>query len=30
MQSDGEPWMQTPADIRLQSRSQVRMLKLEG
>uniref|UniRef100_A0A0A1WGF2 diacylglycerol kinase (ATP) n=1 Tax=Zeugodacus cucurbitae TaxID=28588 RepID=A0A0A1WGF2_ZEUCU len=29
MQSDGEPWMQTPADIRLQSRSQVRMLKLE-
>ncbi|XP_069964961.1 diacylglycerol kinase epsilon [Bactrocera oleae] len=30
MQSDGEPWMQTPADIRLQSRSQVRMLKLES
>ncbi|XP_053962871.1 diacylglycerol kinase epsilon [Anastrepha ludens] len=30
MQSDGEPWMQAPADIRLQSRSQVRMLRFES
>lgn len=28
MQADGEPWMQGPADIRLQSRSQARVLKL--
>ncbi|KAH8252860.1 hypothetical protein KR032_002250 [Drosophila birchii] len=28
MQADGEPWMQCPADIRLQSRSQARVLKL--
>lgn len=27
MQADGEPWMQAPADIRLQSRSQARVLK---
>ncbi|EDW79787.1 uncharacterized protein Dwil_GK17833 [Drosophila willistoni] len=29
MQADGEPWMQSPADIRLQARSQARVLKLE-
>lgn len=29
MQADGEPWMQTPAEMNLQSRSQARMLKLE-
>jgi len=28
MQADGEPWMQSPADIRLSSRSQARVLKL--
>ncbi|XP_030371438.1 diacylglycerol kinase epsilon [Scaptodrosophila lebanonensis] len=30
MQADGEPWMQVPADIRLQSRSQARVLKLDA
>ncbi|KAH8371257.1 hypothetical protein KR093_006752, partial [Drosophila rubida] len=29
MQADGEPWMQAPADIRFQSRSQARVLKSE-
>ncbi|ALC40692.1 Dgkepsilon [Drosophila busckii] len=29
MQADGEPWMQGPADLRLQARSQARVLKLE-
>ncbi|EDW32883.1 GL10215 [Drosophila persimilis] len=29
MQADGEPWMQSPADIRLQARSQARVLKLD-
>ncbi|SPP74057.1 diacylglycerol kinase epsilon [Drosophila guanche] len=29
MQTDGEPWMQGPADIRLQARSQARVLKLD-
>lgn len=30
MQADGEPWMQSPADMHIQSRSQARMLKLES
>ncbi|EDW58711.1 diacylglycerol kinase epsilon [Drosophila virilis] len=30
MQADGEPWMQAPADIRLQARSQARVLKAEA
>ncbi|TMW42885.1 hypothetical protein DOY81_012035, partial [Sarcophaga bullata] len=30
MQADGEPWMQVPADLHIQSRSQVHMLKLES
>lgn len=29
MQADGEPWMQSPADIRLQSRSQAHVLKID-
>uniref|UniRef100_A0A1A9V247 Diacylglycerol kinase n=1 Tax=Glossina austeni TaxID=7395 RepID=A0A1A9V247_GLOAU len=30
MQADGEPWIQQPAEMRLQSRSQARMLKLSN